>query len=135
MRGLRGRVARGAARDDRGQTSVEFLGILPLILLVLIVLWQCALVGYTYTLAGNAADKAAREATSADVWQESRQQACERGGEEDLGASWRTSAVIQCWTEPGLVRSEVRLKVPALFPGTVDFPFDVTGDAAAAKES
>lgn len=34
-------------RGDRGQVAVEFLGMTPLILLTLIVLWQCVLVGYT----------------------------------------------------------------------------------------
>ncbi|KOG37521.1 hypothetical protein ADK38_47275, partial [Streptomyces varsoviensis] len=42
---------------DRGQVAVEFVGVLPLILVVLVVVWQCVLVGYTYSLAGNAADK------------------------------------------------------------------------------
>ncbi|MER7398011.1 TadE/TadG family type IV pilus assembly protein, partial [Streptomyces sp. NPDC000151] len=51
-------------RQDRGQVAVEFLGMLPLILVTLVLLWQCALVGFTYTLAGNAADQAARAGAS-----------------------------------------------------------------------
>jgi hypothetical protein len=107
---------------------------LPIILATLVLLWQCTLLGYTYTLAANSADKAAREAASADT-RESPAQACERAAKENLEADWQNSATIRCWTDPGLVKSEVDLKVPVLFPGLVDFPFSVTGKAAAAKES
>ena len=41
------------SRDDRGQVSVELLGITPLILVVLVLLWQFVLLGYAWTLAGN----------------------------------------------------------------------------------
>jgi pilus assembly protein CpaE len=34
----------------------------PIILVTLILVWQAVLAGYTFTLAGNAADKAARAA-------------------------------------------------------------------------
>ncbi|MFD0430300.1 TadE/TadG family type IV pilus assembly protein [Streptomyces zhihengii] len=53
--GRRGRLG------DRGQVAVEFLGMLPLIAAVCVILWQSALLGYTYILAGDAADSAARE--------------------------------------------------------------------------
>ena len=55
-------VLRRLSADDRGQVTVELLGITPLILVVLVALWQFVLVGYTYTLAGNAADEGARTA-------------------------------------------------------------------------
>src|ERR671933_57362 len=45
---------------DRGQVSIEFLGMTPLIILTLVLMWQAVLVGYAYTLAGNAADEAVR---------------------------------------------------------------------------
>ncbi|WP_051872361.1 TadE/TadG family type IV pilus assembly protein [Streptomyces sclerotialus] len=130
MTAWRVRVARRVRRmrADRGQVAVEFLGMLPLILVTLVLLWQCALVGFTYTLAGNAADGAARAAGSGGPG------ACERGGTQDLGASWRATATVSCKVVPGLVKAEVTLKVPVLFPGSVDFPFDVQGEAAAVKE-
>ncbi|MBZ4020718.1 TadE family protein [Streptomyces purpurogeneiscleroticus] len=124
------RVARRVRRmrEDRGQVAVEFLGMLPLIVTTLVLLWQCALVGFTYTLAGNAADRAARAGSSGGPG------ACERGGTEDLGASWRAGAAVSCTPAPGLVKAEVALKVPVLFPGSLSFPFRVTGEAAAVKE-
>ena len=57
---------RGRDRDlDLGQTAIEFVGVTPLIILLLAVLWQCALIGYTFSLAGNAADVGARAGTGA----------------------------------------------------------------------
>ncbi|MGI5470601.1 TadE/TadG family type IV pilus assembly protein [Streptomyces sp. CA-132043] len=130
MTAWRVRVARRVrrAREDRGQVAVEFLGMLPLIVITLALLWQCALVGFTYTLAGNAADGAARAAGSGGPG------ACERGGTQDLGASWRATAAVRCSDAPGLVKARVTLRVPVLFPGSVAFPFDVTGEAAAVRE-
>ncbi|MER7399791.1 pilus assembly protein, partial [Streptomyces sp. NPDC000151] len=60
--------------------------------------------------------------------------ACERGGRSDLGASWRAAARIGCGEAPGLYRARVTLAVPVLFPGSLAFPFHVTGEAAAVKE-
>jgi uncharacterized protein (UPF0333 family) len=50
---------------DRGQVTIEFLGMTPLIILTLVLMWQFVLVGYTFTLAGNAADEAVRAGTAA----------------------------------------------------------------------
>ncbi|MFP8883749.1 TadE/TadG family type IV pilus assembly protein [Streptomyces mangrovi] len=132
----RGRTAaRSRTGGDEGQVAVEFIGMLPVIIATLVLLWQCALLGYTYTLAGNAADKAAHAAAVADLRRESRGQACERAGKEGLEGDWRKSARTACWVDSGLVKAEVGLKVPVLFPGIVDFPLSVTGNAAAAKEN
>ena len=61
--------ARTRSGDDRGQISIEFAGTFPLMLLVLVVLWQCALIGYTFSLAGNAADRGVRAGTVSErIW-------------------------------------------------------------------
>jgi pilus assembly protein CpaE len=120
---------------DRGQTSVEFAGTFPLMLLVLIVLWQCVLVGYTFALAGNAADKAVRAGAAADRGAGGgAAQACERAGREDLPDAWR-GAAIGCRPEGDLVRAEVAIRVPVLFPGGPRLPITVRGESAAARES
>ena len=46
--------------SERGQASVELLGVLPALLLVVLVAWQFALAGHAAWLAGNAARVAAR---------------------------------------------------------------------------
>lgn len=75
-------------RGDGGQVAIEFLGVVPVILLTLVLLWQVVLVGYTYTLAGNAADEAVR--------------ACAVGGDYDeagrrhLDGAWAEGAMVTC---------------------------------------
>jgi len=114
---------------DRGQVTVEFIGVLPLALIVLAVIWQLVLVGYTYSLAGNAADKGARAGAAGGA------AACQSAAQDDIPGSW--SADIDC---PGagdgrVYRSTVKLNVPILFPGAADFPWTVTGSAGAADET
>ncbi|MFG2193131.1 CpaE family protein [Streptomyces sp. NPDC048639] len=127
--GAPGLLRRGAGGDS-GQVAVEFLGMVPLIALVLILVWQCVLLGYTYTLAGNAADEAARAATAAGG-----AGPCADVATKELPQGWRESGPeINCFPEPGLWKAEVGLKVPVLFPGAVDFPVTVWGEAGAAEE-
>ncbi|MFG2643069.1 TadE/TadG family type IV pilus assembly protein [Streptomyces sp. NPDC048370] len=113
-------------RDDRGQVAVEFLGMVPLILITLVLLWQCVLVGYTFTLAANAADEAARVcAVDGDYV---------AAGKRHLGGSWSRSARVDCPGSGDMARATVELRVPVLFPGAIAFPFRVTGEAGAVRE-
>ncbi|MFF5521060.1 pilus assembly protein [Streptomyces coeruleorubidus] len=122
------------ARDrDRGQVTIEFLGMTPTIIVTLVVLWQLVLVGYTFTLAGNAADEAVREATAAEPGG-ARQAACEAAGLKHLSEAWRAGAEVNCGGT-GYVTADVRLEVPILFPGTLSFPFPVHGHAGAVEEA
>ncbi|MFE4451988.1 TadE family protein [Streptomyces sp. NPDC056796] len=121
---------RAALRGDRGQAAIEFTGTLPLILVTLALMWQAAMVGYTFMLAGNAADKAVTAATTADG---SRQAACVRAGEEDLPGAWQ--ADFHCTQEGDLVRARADVKVPLFFPGGFNLPITLPGEAAANTES
>ncbi|MFJ8657828.1 TadE/TadG family type IV pilus assembly protein [Streptomyces sp. NPDC093795] len=118
------RTYRDVSRDDRGQVAVEFLGMVPVILLTLVLLWQVVLVGYTYTLAGNAADEAAR--------------ACAVDGDGVAAASrhidgaWSVSGG-DCGGSDDMVHVTVTLRVPVLVPG-VGGLFDVVGEAGAVRE-
>jgi pilus assembly protein CpaE len=121
----RGGDAGGRRGGDRGQVTLETLGMTPIILVTLILVWQAVLAGYTFTLAGNAADKAARAAAVG----------------EDAGAAAR-SDVPGAWTmsmdgptrADGKVAVTVHLKVPVLFPGAIDFPVTVEGHATTVDE-
>ncbi|ODA69692.1 pilus assembly protein [Streptomyces sp. AVP053U2] len=117
---------------DRGQVTIEFLGMIPTILVTLVVLWQLVLLGYTFTLAGNAADEAVRAATAADPG--ARQGACEAAGLDKLPGAWEGAATVTCATGGGYVTADVTLGVPVLFPGTATFPFEVNGHAGAVEE-
>ncbi|MEU0741694.1 pilus assembly protein [Streptomyces sp. NPDC006134] len=124
-------AARARRRDD-GQVTLEFLGMTPVIVVTLVVLWQLVLVGYTFTLAGNAADEAVRAGTAASPGE--RQGACRQAGLEKLPGAWEGKADVACATANGYVTADVDLRVPLLFPGTVSFPFDVHGHAGAVEE-
>jgi hypothetical protein len=129
-RGGAGSGATAAVRRDGGQVTVEFLGMTPLILLTLVLMWQFVLLGYTYTLAGNAADEAVRAATAAKAG--ARQGACRQAGLDKLPGAWKGE--VSCATGGGFVTAEVRLEVPVLFPGAIGFPFEVEGHAGAVEE-
>nr|WP_315891461.1 pilus assembly protein [Streptomyces sp. P9(2023)] len=104
--------------------AVEFLGMVPLIMITLILLWQCVLVGYTFTLAANAADEAARVcAVDGDY---------AAAGKRHVSESW--AAEVACDRAGELVQATVDLRVPVLFPGAIAFPFTVTGEAGAVRE-
>lgn len=109
---------RGYRDGDRGQVAVEFLGMVPLILLTLALLWQVVLVGYTYSLAGNAADEGARAAAV----------------DGDCEGAWAAGASPDCGSPSGgMVTVVVRIEVPVLVPG-VGGLFTVEGRAGAIWE-
>jgi len=117
-------------RSDRGQTAIEFVGTLPLILVTLALLWQAGLVCYAYILAGNAADKAVRAAAVAEG---DPGAACERAVHEDVPGGW-TVHVDSCGGSGELVSVKVRVDVPLLFPGAFSVPMHATGEAKARNE-
>ncbi|MDF9815331.1 pilus assembly protein CpaE [Streptomyces sp. SPB162] len=118
------RGRRGALRDDRGQVILETLGMTPIILITLILVWQAVLAGYTFTLAGHAADEAARAAA---VGQDAGVAA-----QRDLPGAWNGTTTVE--RGGGKVTVTVALKVPVLFPGAIDFPLTVHGHASTVDE-
>lgn len=117
----RGRRGRG----DQGQVTLETLGMTPLILMVLVLVWQAVLTGYTFTLAGHAADRAARAAA---VGQDAQAAAA-----DDLPGAWQIEDFGTTRAD-GMAGVTVGLKVPVLFPGAIDFPLTVHGHASAVDE-
>lgn len=135
LRSDRGAIGfRGRAGRDKGAATVEFAGMAPLILFVLVAMWQAVLFGYTFSLAGNAADEGARAATAAVTRDADSDAECEAAAKENLPSSWRASAEISCRPEGNLHVAKVRLYTPVLFPGAGNFPWKVDASAGAAKE-
>ncbi len=122
-----------ARQRDKGQVTIEFLGMTPTIIVTLIALWQAVLVGYTFILAGNAADEAVREATAAEPGG-ARDAACREAGLRHLSEAWRSGADVTCGGS-GYITADVRLDVPVLFPGTLSVPIQVRGHAGAVEEA
>jgi pilus assembly protein CpaE len=98
------------------------------------ILWQCALYGYTYSIAGNAADEAARAATAAYALDPGAAQgACEAAGSKDLPGAW-DGVTIECAPEGSIMKATVTADVPLFFPGFDPGWPDVQGEAGAALE-
>ncbi|MFI6049220.1 TadE/TadG family type IV pilus assembly protein [Streptomyces violascens] len=124
------RLARiGAGERDRGQTVIEFVGVVPLILLLLVALWQCALVGYAFVLAGNAADEGARAGAAAEG---DAGGVCQAAALHEVPSSFQGDRP-NCHEDGGMYKAKVTLKIPILIPGVLN-SFPVDGTAAHVKE-
>ncbi|MEU7551184.1 TadE/TadG family type IV pilus assembly protein [Streptomyces sp. NPDC044571] len=113
------------ARGDRGQVAVEFVGTVPLILLLVAAVWECVLIGYAFSLAGNAADEAARAGAVHGGG------ACTAAAGRHISGAWAMEA--SCTESGDLVKATVTLHLPVLYPG-LSIGVPITGEAAAAKE-
>lgn len=114
-----------ARRGDRGQVAIEFVGMLPLILLAVAAVWECVLIGYAFSLAGNAADEAARAGAVHGDGQ------CREAAAEHIGGAW--SLAVTCDGTGDVYKATVSLTVPVLVPG-LDTGLSVEGRGGAAKE-
>ncbi|MFF4366362.1 TadE/TadG family type IV pilus assembly protein [Streptomyces sp. NPDC001594] len=115
----------GERERDRGQVALEFVGMVPLILLLVAAVWECVLIGYAFSLAGNAADEGARAgAVHGDG-------ACEAAAAEHIGDAWGMSAL--CGPSGDVYKATVKLNIPVLYPG-LDIGVPITGEAGAAME-
>jgi len=97
---------------ERGQSTAEFMGLLPVLIVIILGLWQIALTGLTYTFAGHAANAGARQ-LAVDASDTGKNPPYRKVAREDLPKAWRSSALIH---KRGEVTVSVRLKVPALLP-------------------
>jgi pilus assembly protein CpaE len=116
---------------ERGQTTAEFMGLLPIVLVIIVALWQLALIGVTYTLAGHAANEGARQLAvdSSDV---GRNPPYRKAAREDLPKAWRKDAEIH---KRGEVTVSVNLKVPFLIPAlTLPIGIGTTADTSVEDE-
>ncbi|MFJ9544725.1 TadE/TadG family type IV pilus assembly protein [Streptomyces erythrochromogenes] len=107
--------------------AIEFVGTVPLILLLVAAVWECVLIGYAFSLAGNAADEAARAgAVHGDA-------ACTAAAKEHIGDAFDPRA--ECGTSGDIYRAKVTLGIPVFFPGLNFGEIDGTGGAALEKEA
>ncbi|WP_217551450.1 pilus assembly protein [Streptomyces sp. GbtcB6] len=104
----------------------------PVIILTLVLMWQAVLVGYAFTLAGNAADEGVRAGTA--VPRSERFGVCQSAALKDLSGAWREGATVEQCDGTGTVTADVSLRVPVLFPGSIDFPVTVHGHAGTVEE-
>ncbi|MFD9123261.1 hypothetical protein [Kitasatospora sp. NPDC059571] len=127
-------MRRRTTMGDNGQTTLEFLGLLPILFAVLIAVWQGAMLALTFIFAGHAAAAGAR---AVSVGADARAAAV-----RDLPSGWRDAAAIRLdqWpaapgTSPAPARAvDVDLSVPLLFPGLWHLPLHFSGRAGVLQE-
>lgn len=112
MSGLRAR-----ARDERGQASVELVGMLPFLVLAAMLVWQLLLVGYAVTSAENAARAASRV--------EARGGSGVKAAKRVVGGPLRQGITTKI--DGG--KATVRVRVPLLVPGVSSDSVVVSRDA------
>jgi len=92
-------------RDESGQASVEFAGVLFWLLLAGLFVWQMMLVSWSFTQAGNAARTASRvEARGGDP---------EKAGRNALSPGLREHAKVTMAGD----KATVKVRIPIVVPG------------------
>lgn len=135
----RGRGGRGKAlRQQQGALSVELVGLLPLIAVVVLALWQGVLTGFTYSLASNAAREAAQTLSVTEREDDELDRHLEAAAAGPLPPAWRDTVAVEHHQaddgdDAALDTVTVRLTVPVLAPG-LDSPWQVTSQAGAFRE-
>jgi pilus assembly protein CpaE len=113
--------AQGRKECERGQASVELIGVLPAALLLVAIGWQLLLAGQASWLAANAARVAAR--------------AHAVGGDPDEAARTSLPSYLERRLEVAADgrRVRVRVRVPLVLRG-IDSPLSVAGTAAFERQ-
>jgi pilus assembly protein CpaE len=107
---------RAARKRDAGQAAIEFIGLLPLLGIVLACLVQGVLIGYSHVLAGNAASAAARVAISPEYGLGE----ITARAESELPGAWQDSAQVSLggdrYADPD-TEVIVQIRTPTFVPG------------------
>ncbi|WP_065487667.1 TadE/TadG family type IV pilus assembly protein [Streptomyces sp. PTY087I2] len=107
-----GRTRPARAKADRGQVAIEYLGFLPLLLLVAMGAIQLGLAAYAASQAGTAARAGARTAASVDARGSGQSNA------RDAVSDWVEDGGFHYREDGGRdITVTVRVKVPSVVPG------------------
>ena len=110
------------------------MGLLPILIVFVLGLWQLGLIGYTYVIAGHAAQEGARMLAVNPTDGKPGDAAYKKIRTRAMGevpTAWRTGAEVDVPEERSTVA--VSLKVPVVLPG-VRSPFSIGSRAATAIE-
>ncbi|HEY1274821.1 MAG TPA: AAA family ATPase [Thermoleophilaceae bacterium] len=122
--GSRGVLSRLLAGERGAAIPLEFGGLLPLIVLAIVAVWQMCLIGLTFILAEHAAREGAREvAVGSSSW---RSQV-----ENSLPGAWAEG--LRASNEGGAVK--VTVQTPMLLPGVLDLGVPISATAGTVRES
>jgi pilus assembly protein CpaE len=110
---------------ERGQAVIEFTGLLPLLALVLILVWQIVLVGMTYSFGGHAARAGARAFAVGDP--------VKPAALNSVPGAWKTADVSDSTDGQGYGTVHVQMKMPLLIPG-LQIPVTIKSSAGTVIE-
>jgi uncharacterized protein (UPF0333 family) len=103
-------------RDQRGQVSVEFLGFLPILLILGFAVLQLGIAAYTVQQTGTAARSAARTAAHDDP-----QLAYDEAGRQSVSSWLADDSDFTRTTNGDDVTVTAQLTIPSVVPGIGDF--------------
>ena len=113
---------------ESGQATVEFVGILPIVAIVMLALWQLLLFGMTFVFAGHAARAGARALAVGNP-------GVTTVAEKDLPAAWRNgTSVTDSTNGQGQGQVSVSVPMPFLFPGVINTPISIPSQAGTVIE-
>lgn len=129
-RPLSARTERGGKRrrpqedGDAGQATIELVGLFPLLVLVLLFVWQAVLMGIGAHYAANSAQEGARAAAV--------------GGDVDAAARAAVPASfaqhLRVSTRPGTTTVTVTIQPPLLMPGSRPLDVDLSASSTGVSE-
>jgi Flp pilus assembly protein TadG len=99
-------------RRDRGSASLEFLGMLPILLLIALAGVQLGLAAYTAAQAGTAARAAARMEALHD-----HPVSGSAAGTEAVSSWLRDGTTVTTTSGDDSVRATAKVDIPSVFPG------------------
>lgn len=118
---------RARSRHESGQATVEFIGILPFVLIIVIVLWESLMLGMAMMTASHGANEGARAAAVGESPKQVR-----KAVRDHMTSTWADRATIRY--TPGSDKVVVTLKVPALMP-RIETPWTMSASAEVVDET
>ncbi|MFI7092135.1 TadE family protein [Streptomyces lydicus] len=112
------RPRRRSPRRDRGQVSIEFLGFLPILLVVALAVIQLGLAAYAVQQAGTGARAAARTASMDPADRETDPRSAGLAAMSGWVARGAGITVSEGGDE---ARATARVRIPSIVPGVDDF--------------
>ena len=113
---------------ESGQATVEFVGVLPIVAIVMLALWQLLLFGMTFVFAGHAARAGARALAVGNP-------GVSAVAEKDLPNAWRNgTSVTDSTNGQGQGQVSVSVPMPFLFPGVINTPISIPSQAGTVIE-
>jgi pilus assembly protein CpaE len=128
--GKSGRRGRGRlVGADRGSIALENVGMLPVVLLMCLIVWQLCLTGMTFVWSGLASDAAARKYSMTTNVDEVRAAAA-----KSLPAGVDSGMTVRYPPSPLADAVEVSLLIPMIVPGWVKLPVKISTTHTVVRE-